>query len=216
VPGRCATPPTRSACGAGARCSASSCPRRRAGSRPGRSSPFARAAGAAGSAWCSRSRTRSRSRSMTTSPGRRAEPRAAAGPGGPGGGRAALSGAVKDRLRTSALSLSGGQQAAAVHRPGAGARARRAAARRARLRLGPDRHRGDRGTRPHAQAPLHDRHRHHNMQQAARVADRTAFFSLDTIDGVRSGTLIEYGADRADLLPPTGPANPAYISGEFG
>ena len=32
----------------------------------------------------------------------------------------------------------------------------------------------------------------HNMQQAARVADRTAFFSLDSPVG-RAGTLIEYG-----------------------
>ena len=33
----------------------------------------------------------------------------------------------------------------------------------------------------------------HNMQQAARVADRTAFFSLDTTGPARVGTLIEYG-----------------------
>ena len=32
----------------------------------------------------------------------------------------------------------------------------------------------------------------HNMQQAARVADRTAFFSLDVSDGQRVGTLVEY------------------------
>ena len=38
----------------------------------------------------------------------------------------------------------------------------------------------------------------HNMQQAARVADRTAFFSLDGHE--RVGTLIEYG-DTADDLP---------------
>ncbi len=33
----------------------------------------------------------------------------------------------------------------------------------------------------------------HNMQQAARVADRTAFFSLDTTGPERFGALIEYG-----------------------
>ena len=32
----------------------------------------------------------------------------------------------------------------------------------------------------------------HNMQQAARVADRTAFFSLDVTDGQRTGVLVEY------------------------
>ena len=33
----------------------------------------------------------------------------------------------------------------------------------------------------------------HNMQQAARIADRTAFFSVDVgDDGSRWGTLVEY------------------------
>ena len=32
----------------------------------------------------------------------------------------------------------------------------------------------------------------HNMQQAARVAERTAFFSLDVADGRRTGVLVEY------------------------
>jgi phosphate transport system ATP-binding protein len=48
----------------------------------------------------------------------------------------------------------------------------------------------------------------HNMQQAARVSDRTAFFYL--------GKLIEY-ADTRDIF--TSPANPqteAYVSGRFG
>ena len=48
----------------------------------------------------------------------------------------------------------------------------------------------------------------HNMQQAARVSDRTAFFYL--------GRLIEY-ADTGDIF--TRPANPqteAYVSGRFG
>jgi phosphate transport system ATP-binding protein len=48
----------------------------------------------------------------------------------------------------------------------------------------------------------------HNMQQAARVSDRTAFFYL--------GKLIEY-ADTRDIF--TNPANPqteAYVSGRFG
>jgi phosphate transport system ATP-binding protein len=48
----------------------------------------------------------------------------------------------------------------------------------------------------------------HNMQQAARVSDRTAFFYL--------GRLVEY-ADTRDIF--TNPANPqteAYVSGRFG
>jgi phosphate transport system ATP-binding protein len=48
----------------------------------------------------------------------------------------------------------------------------------------------------------------HNMQQAARVSDRTAFFYL--------GKLVEY-ADTRDIF--TNPANPqteAYVSGRFG
>ena len=32
----------------------------------------------------------------------------------------------------------------------------------------------------------------HNMQQAARVAEMTAFFSLDDVEGRRTGTLIEF------------------------
>ena len=41
----------------------------------------------------------------------------------------------------------------------------------------------------------------HNMQQAARVADKTAF--------MLSGELVEFGADRADLHQPEGRAHRA-------
>ncbi len=41
----------------------------------------------------------------------------------------------------------------------------------------------------------------HNMQQAARVADRTAFFSLDPVER-RVGTLIEYDDTEHDLHAP--------------
>jgi phosphate transport system ATP-binding protein len=53
----------------------------------------------------------------------------------------------------------------------------------------------------------------HNMQQAMRVADRTAFFSLDES---RIGTLIEY--DHTDKLfsRPADPRTEAYITGQFG
>ena len=53
----------------------------------------------------------------------------------------------------------------------------------------------------------------HNMQQAMRVADRTAFFSLDES---RVGTLIEF--DQTDKLfsRPTDKRTEAYITGQFG
>ena len=56
----------------------------------------------------------------------------------------------------------------------------------------------------------------HNMQQAARVAERTAFFSLDVSEGHRAGILVEY-ADTATLF--TRPADPRtrdYVTGRFG
>ena len=44
----------------------------------------------------------------------------------------------------------------------------------------------------------------HNMQQAARVADRTAFFSLDVEDGQPHGVLVEYDeTEKIFTAPPT-------------
>jgi len=48
----------------------------------------------------------------------------------------------------------------------------------------------------------------HNMQQAARCSDRTAFFYL--------GRLIEYADTRTIFMNPTKPQTEAYISGRFG
>ena len=42
----------------------------------------------------------------------------------------------------------------------------------------------------------------HNMQQAARVADRTAFFSLEVDQGQRYGVLVEYDETDEDLHRP--------------
>ena len=47
----------------------------------------------------------------------------------------------------------------------------------------------------------------HNMQQAARVADHTAFFSLDTHRPERVGTLVEYDDTDDDLQQPGRPAH---------
>jgi phosphate transport system ATP-binding protein len=48
----------------------------------------------------------------------------------------------------------------------------------------------------------------HNMQQAARVSDRTAFFYL--------GRLVEYTDTRTIFMNPSKPQTEAYISGRFG
>jgi len=48
----------------------------------------------------------------------------------------------------------------------------------------------------------------HNMQQAARLSDRTAFFYL--------GELIEYGPTEQIFMNPKNPKTEAYVSGRFG
>jgi phosphate transport system ATP-binding protein len=56
----------------------------------------------------------------------------------------------------------------------------------------------------------------HNMQQAARVADRTAFFSLET-GGVKPvGALIEVDATEKIFGSPQDPRTRDYVSGRFG
>jgi len=56
----------------------------------------------------------------------------------------------------------------------------------------------------------------HNMQQAARVADRTAFFSLET-GGVKPvGSLIEVDATETIFSSPQDPRTRDYVSGRFG
>ena len=53
----------------------------------------------------------------------------------------------------------------------------------------------------------------HNMQQAARVADKTAFFSLDS---ERIGTLIEYDDTERIFTNPRDPRTQDYVTGRFG
>jgi phosphate transport system ATP-binding protein len=53
----------------------------------------------------------------------------------------------------------------------------------------------------------------HNMQQAMRVADKTAFFSLDES---RIGTLIEYAQTDKLFSTPADKRTEAYITGQFG
>jgi phosphate transport system ATP-binding protein len=56
----------------------------------------------------------------------------------------------------------------------------------------------------------------HNMQQAARVSDRTAFFTVGEMDGHRSGVLVESGPTHKIFTSPDDPRTDDYITGRFG
>lgn len=53
----------------------------------------------------------------------------------------------------------------------------------------------------------------HNMQQAARVSDRTAFFMMDED---RAGYLVEQGPTDEMFTHPRDPRTEDYITGRFG
>ena len=55
----------------------------------------------------------------------------------------------------------------------------------------------------------------HNMQQATRVADVTAFYSVDISKGGRTGFLCEVGETRQIFEAPQNELTKRYISGEF-
>jgi phosphate transport system ATP-binding protein len=58
----------------------------------------------------------------------------------------------------------------------------------------------------------------HNMQQAARVSDRTAFFTArpDETTGNRTGQLVEFDKTARIFSNPADERTEAYISGRFG
>jgi len=58
----------------------------------------------------------------------------------------------------------------------------------------------------------------HNMQQAARVSDRTAFFTVEVLGdaGQRTGTIVEYDQTETIFTNPRDPRTEDYVTGRFG
>jgi phosphate transport system ATP-binding protein len=57
----------------------------------------------------------------------------------------------------------------------------------------------------------------HNMQQAARVSDRTAFFTVEVSDeGHRTGMIVEYDRTEVIFTKPSDERTEAYVTGRFG
>jgi phosphate transport system ATP-binding protein len=57
----------------------------------------------------------------------------------------------------------------------------------------------------------------HNMQQAARVSDRTAFFNVDKLEeGKRVGKLVEFAETEKIFTKPDDVRTEEYVTGKFG
>jgi phosphate transport system ATP-binding protein len=131
---------------------------------------------------------------------------------------AALWDEVKDRLKDSALGLSGGQQQRLCI-------ARALAVEPDVILMDEPASALDPISTTRIEDLMHDLKREytivivtHNMQQAARVADMTAFFSVVVNDdgSARRGILVEYDATAKIFTAPSDKRTEDYVTGRFG
>ena len=130
---------------------------------------------------------------------------------------AALWDEVKDRLKASALSLSGGQQQRLCI-------ARCLAVEPEVILMDEPASALDPIATTRIEDLMHELKRDytivivtHNMQQAARVADMTAFFSVQVaLEGRRTGILVEYDTTPKIFTRPADRRTEDYVTGRFG
>ena len=132
--------------------------------------------------------------------------------------QAALWDEVKDRLKESALGLSGGQQQRLCI-------ARALAVEPEVILMDEPCSALDPIATAKVEELMHELKREytivivtHNMQQAARVADMTAFFSVEVAedDGRRTGVLVEYDRTAKIFTTPADRRTEDYVTGRFG